>query len=114
MSYSNLINPNLFNLTDNLEDILSIVDIEKTIGKKEADQVFDCLKSINECVHVDLEDDNGYFVGSHAFQVVSSSLQIIVKITKDTPAYAREVIHMFYIENELTIPEHLQYDYEPA
>lgn len=104
-----------FSLPDCLEDIFPMLDMEKELGNKKAKDVYDSIKSINELVRYDKENDMAEFIdGGFSSQVLGMSLKIIVDNTESKPEYARMVVKMFFLDDcwLLDIPEELKPCYD--
>lgn len=102
MSYEHVINPSLpfFNLPDKLEDIISLGEIEDEISVDVANIVLSNIKSINELIRVNKEDDMAeYIEGGYTHQVLGYSLTAIVQVLYMKPEYIKAVIELFYLDD---------------
>lgn len=89
---------------DNINDILPLTEMNPEV----AASVWKSIKSINELVLIDEEDDYVQFIErGFTFQVISFSLQNIEKLTKSEPKYVLEVIKTFRLDEYLVIPDRI-------
>lgn len=89
---------------DNINDILPLTEMNPEV----AASVWKSIKSINELILVDEEDDYSQVIeGGFSYQVLSFSLQTIEQLTKSEPKYILEVIKTFKLEDHLVIPDRI-------
>lgn len=101
MPTSHIVNRNLpfFAVPSELEDIYPITEIEKTKGSEEALEVLKSLKSINEVILYDEENDMPEIIDNgYTDQVINYSLKHITKATIEKPEYVNQVVDTFQIE----------------
>tara|TARA_E500000081_G_C6133338_1_gene355105 strand:- start:531 stop:863 length:333 start_codon:yes stop_codon:yes gene_type:complete len=89
---------------DNINDILPLTEMNPEV----AASVWKSIKSINELILIDEEEDYVQFIeGGYTFQVLSSALKSIEELTKSKPKYVVEVIKTFRLDEYLVIPDRL-------
>lgn len=101
MSYKHVINTSLpyFNLPDQLEDIISLNEIEDEISVDAANVVLSNIRSINEVVQIDAENDMVQFLeGGHTCQVLRFSLSSLIQVLYMKPDYIKAVVEIFRID----------------
>lgn len=100
----NLISSSASQPPDNINDIFPLEKMNKEI----ANDVWKAIKSINEVVFFNDEEDHIQFSqGCYTEQVLRFSLSTIEELTSSKPNYIIEIIDTFRLEEYFEIPDRI-------